>query len=169
MNNKRYQTSIRRIYAAFIDGLVLSPFSFIAHFVYKQTNNQMALFASYAIDCMIPVVYSILFHYKYGYTVGKLLAGVKVLDLTENTTLTFKQSVYRDSVHLIIALGYIIFSAGFLLYASDKTALAKLSSSAFGVPIMWWTIIEIITMLTNKKRRALHDFLAGSVVVNVDN
>ena len=30
-----------------------------------------------------------------------------------------------------------------------------------------WFVAEILTMLTNKKRRALHDFIAGTVVVRV--
>ena len=32
-----------------------------------------------------------------------------------------------------------------------------------------WFLIEVITMLANNKRRALHDFIAGSVVVRVSN
>jgi uncharacterized RDD family membrane protein YckC len=28
-----------------------------------------------------------------------------------------------------------------------------------------WFLVEIITMLTNDKRRALHDFIAGTVVI----
>jgi len=28
-----------------------------------------------------------------------------------------------------------------------------------------WFILEVITMLTNSKRRALHDWIAGTVVV----
>jgi len=30
-----------------------------------------------------------------------------------------------------------------------------------------WTLAEIISMLFNKKRRAIHDFLANSVVIDV--
>jgi uncharacterized RDD family membrane protein YckC len=28
-----------------------------------------------------------------------------------------------------------------------------------------WFLLEIITLFANKKRRALHDFIAGSVVI----
>jgi uncharacterized RDD family membrane protein YckC len=31
-----------------------------------------------------------------------------------------------------------------------------------------WLGLELLTMLTNSKRRALHDLIAGSVVVRVD-
>ena len=30
-----------------------------------------------------------------------------------------------------------------------------------------WTLLEVLTMLTNAKRRAIHDFIAGTVVVRV--
>ena len=33
---------------------------------------------------------------------------------------------------------------------------------------MWvWSILEVTTMLINSKRRALHDFIAGTVVMRV--
>jgi hypothetical protein len=44
-------------------------------------------------------------------------------------------------------------------------------------PALWLTLVpgfwffaEVLTMLTNRKRRALHDFIAGTVVVrtNID-
>jgi hypothetical protein len=38
-----------------------------------------------------------------------------------------------------------------------------------GIPGLWF-LAEVLTMLTNRKRRALHDFIAGTVVVrtNID-
>jgi hypothetical protein len=40
-------------------------------------------------------------------------------------------------------------------------------------PLLWvgvfWMAAELVTMLTNNKRRALHDFIARSVVVRRSN
>jgi len=33
---------------------------------------------------------------------------------------------------------------------------------------MLWFLAEVLTMLTNKKRRALHDFIAGTVVARTN-
>ena len=33
---------------------------------------------------------------------------------------------------------------------------------------LWWFVAEVLTMLTNDKRRALHDFIAGTVVVRTN-
>jgi uncharacterized RDD family membrane protein YckC len=38
-------------------------------------------------------------------------------------------------------------------------------SIMLGITDTLWSWAEIITMLTNKKRRAVHDFIAGTVVV----
>jgi uncharacterized RDD family membrane protein YckC len=35
-------------------------------------------------------------------------------------------------------------------------------------PALAWFTLEIVTMLSNRKRRAVHDFIAGSVVMRVD-
>jgi hypothetical protein len=35
----------------------------------------------------------------------------------------------------------------------------------FGGAMMIWALLEFITMLTNKRRRAIHDFIAGTVVI----
>jgi uncharacterized RDD family membrane protein YckC len=32
-----------------------------------------------------------------------------------------------------------------------------------------WFVAEILTMLSNEKRRAIHDFIAGTVVVRIGN
>lgn len=38
------------------------------------------------------------------------------------------------------------------------------------IPLVWF-VAEVLTMLTNERRRALHDFIAGTVVIrtNVDD
>jgi hypothetical protein len=35
------------------------------------------------------------------------------------------------------------------------------------LPLLWF-LVEIVTMLTNGKRRALHDFIAGTVVIRTN-
>ena len=43
----------------------------------------------------------------------------------------------------------------------DELTLTGAASMVAGT----WFVLEIITMLLNKKRRALHDLIAGTVVV----
>ena len=104
-------------------------------------------------------------HGAYGQTLGKMITSVKVLDLSENK-LSYKQAALRDIVPLldwpIGIYGSYQASFGGLGFAEEFTSLPMIIyfSILFG-----WALLEIITMLFNKKRSAIHDFIAGSVVV----
>jgi uncharacterized RDD family membrane protein YckC len=107
-----------------------------------------------------------------GQTLGKMVCKVRVLDITENK-LSLSQAFMRD---IVLIISNFIFSLYILFNSSIYIKLVTSNNfiedfSAF--PIWFrvlammsfiWTLLEIITMLTNKKRRAIHDFIAGSVV-----
>lgn len=42
---------------------------------------------------------------------------------------------------------------------------AEMSSSLVAWIALGWFLVEIVSMLTNERRRAVHDLIAGSVVV----
>lgn len=48
--------------------------------------------------------------------------------------------------------------------ALTDTMVFRLSTT---LPLLWYAV-EVLTMLTNKKRRALHDFIGGTVVVRTN-
>jgi uncharacterized RDD family membrane protein YckC len=105
-------------------------------------------------------------HGTRGQTLGKMACNVIVLDVSEQR-LNMRQAVLRD------ILGVILLPIGLAIdiprivkgidvsIAGDLTTIDWIINyAAFG-----WFLIEIVTMLTNSKRRALHDFIAGSVVI----
>ena len=49
-------------------------------------------------------------------------------------------------------------------FPSDMNIMLK----AFLSISLLWFLLELITMLTNKKRRAIHDYIAGSVVIRYE-
>lgn len=59
------------------------------------------------------------------------------------------------------------FLAAFLGRADDLTEAARSTPilRILGGALLGWSLLELITMLTNSKRRALHDWIAGTVVV----
>jgi uncharacterized RDD family membrane protein YckC len=93
------------------------------------------------------------------------VTGVKVMDISEMRKLTLQQSVFRDSFYLIIEIIALIYFSFLAFKIGDHGYHIAEYRNFADQPILWWTIIELITMLTNSKKRALHDFLAKSVVI----
>lgn len=160
----RYQTGFRRLFAAIIDGIIFIPLSAMEQWIFKDTVHLPLAISSTIFFALLPLVYSIFLHYKYGQTLGKRIAGVKVLDISETRLLTLRQSVFRDGFYLIVEVVGLCY---FLSQINKPEYLQKNYSDFAAQPIIWWTVIELVTMLTNKKKRAIHDLIAGSVVVRV--
>lgn len=161
----RYHTGFKRLLAAIIDGIIFVPFAFLEEWIVKNTAHLAIVVSCTILIALLPLIYSIFLHYKYGQTLGKWLAGVKVLDLSETRFLTLKQAVFRDGFFLIVEVIGLFY---FLLQANKSDYLQNDYNNDFAAqPIFWWTIIELVTMLTNQKRRAIHDWIAKSVIVRV--
>ena len=165
MDTKKYRTGLKRLWAAIIDGIVFIPFLFLGRWIYKTTDNVSVLFCWTTFLVFAPIIYSIFLHFKFGQTYGKWVVGVKVLNIRETTTLTLRQSIYRDGFYLLVAIIALLYYGSLLMRNSDQETILTEYSSFSDNPIFWWTLIELITMLTNSKRRALHDFIAKSIVV----
>jgi hypothetical protein len=83
-----------------------------------------------------------------------------------------RQAILRDSPGLLFQLAFLPLA---LLHLEWWLALRQGNPDiprwflilGFGALLMFF--IEVVTMITNRKRRALHDFVAGSVVVKLYN
>jgi uncharacterized RDD family membrane protein YckC len=143
------------------------PFLLINQWLLRKTEDTSILIGWTILTAFLPLLYSVVLHYKYGQTIGKWVAGVKVVDISETRTLTFKQSVLRDVFYLGIEIVGLLYLA-YLVFQTDKAEYLYNDYRTFAdQPILWWTFIELVTMLTNSKRRALHDLIAKSVVVRI--
>ena len=77
---------------------------------------------------------------------------------------------------MVISIGIVGYEViGVLTGRFEPSALATgeglQASGIFWLVIslpMLWFFAEVITMLTNQKRRALHDFIAGTVVIRTN-
>jgi uncharacterized RDD family membrane protein YckC len=161
---EKYQTFWRRVGASILDSFILAPVSWIIALVFILVDSSPAMTAvSSALVGIISVFYNILTHNLYGQTVGKLVAKVKVLDDSEKS-INFGQAVLRSFPQLIIAMFAVSFST------ADKSAA---DSARFIGTIIYWLfglflVADVIICLSNEKHRALHDFIAGTVVVKTD-
>jgi uncharacterized RDD family membrane protein YckC len=168
MDTEKYQTGLKRIWAAIVDGIVFMPFLLVDRFLISPTTNEYLIISWQTFTVFIPIFYSIIAHYKYGQTIGKWVACVKVLDISETKTINLQQSILRDSFYLTIELIGFFYFIFMVLKNGDTQYFYDGFNDFAGTPFLIWTLLELITMFTNNKKRAIHDFLAKSVVVRTE-
>lgn len=115
----------------------------------------------------IGIAYSVAMHGTFGQTFGKMATEVIVLDVSE-TELSYKQAALRDTV-LILTLPFSFYVAYQVAFAGvTNEELVKSPVAIATTDILYgWMVLELVTMLFNNKRRAIHDFIAGSVVIKI--
>jgi uncharacterized RDD family membrane protein YckC len=114
-------------------------------------------------------------HGRYGQTVGKMVTKARVVDFRTEGTISFGQAWFREGIPMFLTLGLLGYQVSAILTGSvspsDIENGAAFAGKSFlllmALPAAWYAA-EVLTMLTNKKRRALHDFVAGTVVVRTN-
>ena len=176
-DNNVYAGFGRRLGAVFIDLLILAPT--IVLFTYLDGLGMEAAIASIVISTILYSLYSIYFHYKFGATLGKMAVDIKVT-LPNGSKIGFKHALLRSSVDLVYALltstahvialtkvnSELYFDANWQERILQLTALlpAWAKTSEWLFQLWFWS--EFIVLLLNKRKRALHDFIAGTVVIH---
>jgi uncharacterized RDD family membrane protein YckC len=170
MIEHKYSTFWPRFCAGFVDGLLFMPLGLACSFAMSHYTSVPLRIVAYIVNSSAYLIYSIWTHGKFGQTLGKMACKVVVLDSSEKS-LSMRQAFLRDIVGVVLVpvglakdIPRIIRGIDISLPENMTTVDLVIGYSAFV-----WFLIEIITMLTNNKRRALHDFIAGSVVTRVTN
>jgi len=115
---------------------------------------------------------------RYGGTPGKLIVGIRIIKL-DGQAVTWREAFLRYVVNLIIAIFgiVVIFIAVSNIdetYYNSLTWLQKQAVIGTVNPLLFkvfswtnniWLYGELIVLLTNKRKRAIHDFIAGTVIV----
>jgi len=163
-----YSTSWQRIASGIIDELVLLPLWFTGSYFNTNTSN-----SNYIMwNIFITAIYSFYFiwlHGKYGQTLGKYFLDIKVTALNETSTIGLAASLKREGIWLVAqVIGIAILS--FKLSQSidgGSNEIKEDFDNYIATISLFWIILEITTMQFNTKRRAIHDFIAGSVVIKI--
>ena len=171
LEDDRYQTLWPRLIAGIIDGLLLSPIEWLDTLIIVPLQSRFIVISWLIFSVSAYCAYSVIMHTLFGQTIGKMIMEVKVFDLNEISKPSWAQAILRDSVPIFIGfiglffLCYHLLSSGFSSDLYEET-FSGLLGSYFSVTVFAWFILEIITMLTNHKKRALHDWMASTVVIN---
>ena len=174
---RTYATFSQRFAAMWIDLLVFVPLILVYHSLESVSQRDALVFS--ILHVALGQAYSIYGHGRFGKTVGKWAMGIRVVRVT-GEPLRWREAWLRSAVDLCFAvvtsLGWI---ATFIAIADSKyyglgwSARAALRTAHEPAWSVWaakvsvaWFLSEFVTMLFNKQRRALHDFIAGTVVVS---
>lgn len=162
----RYSTFWRRFWAGIIDSIVFIPFLMLDSFMYSFETLAVLLPWS-LVSYSVWFVYSVWMHTRFGQTIGKMAMGVRVMDLSESRLPTLKQCLFRDSGYIIInVLAWVFEVYGLVRHAiNPETLMPVVPGLILSAAHLVWLLLELGTMLSNDKRRALHDWIAGTVVV----
>jgi uncharacterized RDD family membrane protein YckC len=173
--SQKYSTFGPRFWTGWVDGCVLWPISFVVSILIAlelPSTIGAILFSTQYLACWF---YTVIMHAKYGQTFGKMVCKIKVVDFGTEGAISIRQACLREGIPIAVSLGilgyqiYAISTGGLSLDAIAKGQMPK--DRAYLVlaklPILWG-VAEAVTMLSNKKRRALHDYIAGTVVVRTN-
>ncbi len=172
-----YATFWQRFAAMMIDAVVLVVAAYPLGWLSGQSQTMATLLViPYEVGFIAYVIYC---HGHFGRTVGKHVMGIRVARL-DGSPIGWNEAWKRSVVDFLITLVGV--AGSFWILAQITPAeFAAAERVWFAAPLfpahepIWfdwaetaytvWALSEIVVMLMNKERRALHDFIAGTIVV----
>jgi len=181
MSEMEYAGFWRRLGSLIIDGFILIPLMGPIMWFWQMGGNStpMEFLISTIVTTLIGVVYHVGMHGKYGQTVGKMLMRIQVRKLNFSQ-IGYYEAFLRHSVNIALGIVSLIITAQTLfsvppeafiaLNWQDRATFISTPTPQYIMSIITqvWVWGEVVIMLTNRKRRAPHDFIAGTVVVRVN-
>ena len=165
-----------RLGSLLLDFIILLPYIFIL-----QMLNGLSISMFY-ITLLPSLLFSIWYYVylvkKHGGTPGKLLVGIKIVS-KNGADIDLKSAMMRQIVSIIIS---IIGSITMIIILQDadneiysnlgfwkrNVYIGQLNPSVLRIN-SWisniWIYSELIVLLTNRRRRSIHDFIAKTVVI----
>src|SRR5262245_46077463 len=99
----KFRTFWRRYWALVIDTLLLLPIAILLFAYGSQVTAPAAQIVLHFIGSFYGVIYSVVLHSRYGQTIGKMAARIKVVDLAEGA-IGIRQAMWRDGPTILICI-----------------------------------------------------------------
>ena len=178
-SNVRYAGFWVRLAARLIDLIVLSPVIFLDYWLARQTVTLAVVAAGGYL--VVAQAYEICLVALKGGSVGKLVLGLRIVCL-DGRPAGWRESFLRRSVDLVLATLALVGRLPSLVLVSPQqyaslTSAAARNALRYSVAYPWyrpvegllvtWLLVDAGTLLFNDRRRAIHDFIAGTVVLRV--
>lgn len=167
-----------RFGAGFIDALVLLPLSYL--FLWLEGFDRTLAIIITIPSAILFSMYNVYFNARFGGTIGKLVRGIRVTK-PDGSSIGWSEAWKRSSVDLSYS-GLILFLEVQALLLVDPVNYSAASSFVERVTLLqacypsWyskvypiyqiWMWSEVFVVLFNKRKRAIHDFIGGTVVIH---
>jgi len=169
-----YATFKERALAILIDGLVLIPLAAIDWFNKSDWKSELLLMVTFIAGAS----YKNFFEYKYGATLGKKAMKLRVVnrglhrvDLNEVLVRNIFDLAWRAFFFILSLVIYR--NAAFSTIHSNKEFVDfsnnLLNTNPYLLMYSVLIMIEIVFVLTDKKRRSLHDRMGGTLVIKIND
>ena len=169
-----------RLGATLIDILVLVPF-ILLYYYFRSISWTTAVVVQIPYLLLWPV-YNTYFLARWGQTIGKMAMRIKVVSLY-GSQIGYKQAVYRHIVDFLFAIitRISLIVALFSVPAATFESLGwqECNKVLYNATPSWgfwaehassvWICSEMIVLLFNDKKRAIHDFIACTVVIRKEH
>jgi uncharacterized RDD family membrane protein YckC len=172
----RYAGFAPRLASLMLDFIILLPLTALEFWA----SGHWRLFDVYFLipGILFGLFYSVYLVQRFGGTPGKLMVGIRIRKL-DGEPVSYREAFLRYSVDFIL---YLLMSIALLIpllhmtdaeyqslsFMENAKRMTEFAPSWYR-PLQWiqtaWVWGELIVLLTNRKRRAIHDFIAGTVVV----
>ena len=176
LNNDVYADIWTRIAARIVDIVVLLPVAVLI--LYISGLSKEAYFYAILPNLAIYIWYEVYLVKKYGGTPGKLIMGIKIIQ-KDGDDVDWHASFMRYLVSFCLNLSGIFImmwtlgliddatyvGMGFLKRTQLLSEFNPFMSKIQTFTILAWTLAGIIAILSNKRKRAVHDYIAGTVVI----
>ncbi len=165
----KYYTFWPRLFAVIIDVALFVVFVYVEHLFlgieYSRNDDLLD-----GVNMILYPIYFITMHGFYGQTLGKMIARVKVVNNKDEQPIMMQQAFERELPNLVLNIKWITLTTCSSLSCIQKDSASsdiEYAITAFLIVSTVWGISELVTVLFNKKRRAIHDFIGKTVVVRI--
>jgi uncharacterized RDD family membrane protein YckC len=175
----RYGGFWRRFGALWLDVLFQAPLTVLV--LWADSCSRLFSIWYCLPGLMIGLVYNVYLVKRFGGTPGKLVAGLRIAKV-DGSKIGYREAFLRYLPEFVLGSLLTValmlptmamtdaeyLSLGFMQRSLKIVSLAP----SWYRPVQWlqniWVWGEFLVLLTNKKRRAIHDFIAGTVVLIKD-
>ncbi len=175
-NGRMYAGFWRRLSSLLIDFLLMMPYLWLD--AYLSGANEVVFYLSIVPGFLFHFWFSIYLVKVYGGTPGKLIVGIKILKLN-GSNVSWREAILRESVSYCFSIFALLISIGAFPKVDwnyyDNLGWMEKSKYLFGLTPKWdtiytwssnlWICSEFFVLLLNKQKRAIHDYIAGTVII----